>query len=236
MFKAYAKQLGIKIRLLPPGLHSKTTIESNYRVVHSIYLRLKEAVRDTHDASLSSYKTVSVSNNLYVNDTISAFELSKGFRKPIIAKPKENVLHAEVIAAHNKLQARRKLSLILNPNALQEQHLNVRDFVEVYSKKQHEKRRTFTGAKQILCVDYTTQLGAVTGKNQRMRTVPIEDLRPATPQDSLVQLFQELIESLDLLLEYLNHNTGLSEGGSNDISVEDVNEVLTINDYAFSTY
>ena len=82
-FKTHLDRLGIAIRPVPPGRHSKNNIESKHRVIRSIYLKLKHAAGPEHDAVKASYKAVSISNDLYGNDTMSAFELAKGFTKPL---------------------------------------------------------------------------------------------------------------------------------------------------------
>jgi len=86
-FKTYADSLGIKIRPVPPRGHNKNAIESKNRVIRGIFLRLKNAAGDSFDPNVATYKAVSISNSLYGNDTMSVFEPTKGFSKPIHSKP-----------------------------------------------------------------------------------------------------------------------------------------------------
>lgn len=90
------------IHPVPPGKHSRNSIESKHHVIQSISIRLKEASGDRHDARLATYKAVSISNDLYGNDTLSSFEFSKRISKPISAKPIDNEIPEAVITAHEK--------------------------------------------------------------------------------------------------------------------------------------
>lgn len=71
---------------------------------------------------------------------MSAFESAKGFRSPVAAKPSDTVVPDDIRDARNQLQARRKFALILRSKAVKEVPLSVGDLVEVYQKKEHEKR------------------------------------------------------------------------------------------------
>ena len=51
-FKSYMKERDISFRPVPPGRHSKNTIESKHNVIRSIYLRLKQDKGDSHKATL----------------------------------------------------------------------------------------------------------------------------------------------------------------------------------------
>lgn len=87
----------------PPGRQRKNLIELKHNKIRSIYLRLKYAAWDQHNSRLASYKAVSISNDLYGNDTLSAFELAKGFTKPAMSNTALSLVPDDVITAHNKL-------------------------------------------------------------------------------------------------------------------------------------
>ena len=204
--KAHVDYGNIPMRPVPPGRHSKNSIESKPNVIRSMYIRLKESAGDGHDASVASYKVVSISNDLYSNENLSAFELAKGFTKPIINSPKSNFVPQSLLKAHEEPKARRKLALILKSNATQEVPLNIGDLVDVYSKKQHEKRGNWWAPQPVLWIEHVARSVTIAGRNQHLRTVTIENLRPATPRQDLAQGVQEGIDQLDELLDDLTRS------------------------------
>ena len=117
-FKTHMERIGIAIGPVPPGIHSKNNIESKERVIRSIYLKLKDAAEPEHDAIKASYKAVSISNELYGNDTMSVFELANGFTKPLDFAKSHTEIPEGIRSAHDKLQAKRKMSLILKSKAV----------------------------------------------------------------------------------------------------------------------
>lgn len=117
-FRKYADEIGISIREVPPGRHSKNPIESKHRVIRTIFLRLKASAGSDHNAKLSAYKAVSISNDLYGNETLSSFEIAKGFTKPTIDHPKNNTIPKEIYEAQENLQGLRKLVLILKSKSV----------------------------------------------------------------------------------------------------------------------
>ena len=131
-FQSYIEELGITLRPVTPVRHSKSAIGSKHRVIRSIYLRLKESAGTRHNAILAAYKAVSISNDLNGNDTMSAFELAKGFTKPVCSKPAGCAVPDDVIMAHEKIQARRKLAIMLKSKTVTEFPIRVGDLVEVF--------------------------------------------------------------------------------------------------------
>lgn len=125
---------------MPPGRHSKNAKEFKHNIIRSIFLRLNEDAGTDFDSKLAAYKAVSISNDLYGNDAMSAFESAKGFRSPVAAERSDTVVPDDIRDARDQLQARRKLALILRSKAVKEVPLSVGDLVEVYQKKEHEKR------------------------------------------------------------------------------------------------
>lgn len=199
-FKQYADKLDIQIRPVPPGRHSKNPIESKHNIIRSIYLRLKEAAGEDFDPKIAAHKSVSISNDLYGNDIMSAFELAKGFTNPVASTPHACIVPDDVREARDKMQARRKLALILRSKAVQELPISVGDMVEVFQKKAHEKRGKWTREKPILSINHNARSICVPGKAGRQMTVAIEDVRPAFSQNSFAQYVQEGIDTLDELL------------------------------------
>lgn len=70
----------------------------------------------------------------------------------------------DVIDAQLSLNARRKLSLILKSKAITEVPINTGDTVEIYSKKDFDKRGQWPVTKKILKVDQNARIITVAGK------------------------------------------------------------------------
>ena len=196
-FKRYAEKLGIPIHPVPPGRLSKNAIESKHNIIRTVFLRLKEADADAFNPILGAYKAVSISNDLYGNDTMSAFELAKGFSCPIAAKPNDTIVPNDISDARDQLKARRKLALILRSKAVNETPLTVGDMVEVYQKRDSEKRGKWSSPKPLLSVNHSARSVNVPGRNGREITVAFEDTRAALPQQSFAQLVQDGLDTLD---------------------------------------
>ena len=73
---------GIKIRPVPPRRHHKNSIEPKNRTIRSIFLRIKNENPKISD-ELASVRSIRISNDLYGSDTLSSFEMARGFTKPI---------------------------------------------------------------------------------------------------------------------------------------------------------
>lgn len=87
---------------------------------------------------VSSANSVDISNNVYGNSVMSAFELSKGYSKPIWWNPE--AVPDEIMRTYNMLQSRRKLSLILNSKSISEPNLKVCDLVKIYQHGKNNNR------------------------------------------------------------------------------------------------
>lgn len=227
-FKSYADKLGIQIRPVPPGRHSRNPIESKHNIIRSVYLRLKEAAGTDFAPKLAAQKAVSISNDLYGNDIMSAFELAKGFTNPVASKPQECIVPDDVRDARDKMQARRKLALILRSKAVQELPISVGDMVEIFQKREHEKRGKWAAAKPILSVNHDARSITVPGKSGHCITVAVEDVRPAIPQNSFAQHVQDGIDTLDELLHEktseITEIDATGNGESNDETQEPVDD------------
>ena len=154
---------------------------------------------------------MSISNDLYGNDTLSAFELAKGFTKPVMSNQALSLVPHDVITAHEQLQARRKLALILKSKATKEIPIQVSELVEVYQKKQHEKRGKWSVPKPVILVDQAARSVTVPASNNRVLTIALENIRAAIPQDSLASTVQLGIDELDQVIDELLTKTGDEE-------------------------
>lgn len=107
-------------------------------MIRSIYLRLKTASPDTN-VNILAYKSVAISNDLYGSDTVSAYELAKGFTKTLERRQSPCPLPQYLRNAHDELVAKRKLNLILRSHATSSPPIQVGDMVHVYIKRGLEK-------------------------------------------------------------------------------------------------
>ena len=215
-------EISISFRPVPPGRHRRNAIESKHSVIRSIYLRLKDAAEDRHNARYASYKAVSISNDLYGNDTLRAFEMEKGDTKPVMSKTALSAVPDDVIGAHEKLRARPKLALIQTSKAVKEIPVQVGDLVEVYQKKQHEKRGKWSVPKPVISVDHAAISVTVPGSKNSHLSIALVDLRAAVTLESPASSVLIGIDKLDDLLSELN-GTGICascesaiEGSHND--------------------
>ena len=199
-FKKYTENMGIPLQPVSPGRHSKNAIESKHNIIPSIFIRLKEAAGTELDPKLAAYKSVSISNDLYGNETKSAFELAKSFSKSISGKPIDNIIPDDVRNARDQLRARRKLALILRSKAVTEEPISIGDLVEIYQKKEHEKRGKWSAPKPVISVNTNAHSVTVPGRNGRNITVAFEDIRSAVRQDSFTQMVKD---SSDVMTEII---------------------------------
>ena len=126
-------------------------------------------------AEVAAVKALGISNELYGNTVMSAFELAKGYSKPIFGKPV--AIPNEVINAYEAIQARRKLSRILNSKSTSEPSVNIGDLVEIYQHGQNNKRGQWSEAKQVIKVDKNNRTITVPGKNGKTVCAAFEDIR-----------------------------------------------------------
>lgn len=206
-FKAFCEGRDIKLSPVPPNRHNTNAIESKHGIIRSIFLKLTNAHPDL-PKDLLAQRAVSISNDLYGNDTMSAFELAKGYTKPIDGQNVHKVPD-EILDAQLRLAARRKLALILKSKATFENVVNVGDMVEVYNKTGIGKKGIWSTPKIVLSIDRDARSVVVPGKAGKRANVAIEDIRVAIPHDSFANTVQTAIDDLDDIIE--QHTADISE-------------------------
>lgn len=87
--------------------------------------------------------------------------MAKGFTKPIDGAS-VHPIPDDIASAHNQLQAKRKLALILKSKSSEEIHITPGDLVEVYTVTEMNKMRVWSEPKIVLSID----------KDARTVTVP----------------------------------------------------------------
>jgi len=204
IFKSYTDLYDISSRPIPPRRHNKNAIESKHRIIRDIFIRIK-AANDEKIEPLSVpiliQQALRISNDLYGNDTMSATELAKGYTRPIGNGNAPKIVPDDIQAAHDQLMAKRKLNVILRSKATSDIGVTPGDLVQIYIKKQHEKRGKWSSPKPVLSFDTKSQTITVPGSNGRKIRSAIEDVRHATGENDFARIVQESIDQLDDLVQ-----------------------------------
>lgn len=135
------------------------------------------------------------------NNVKSTNELAKVYYRPIVPEEKPNVLSADIIIAHDKLIAKRKLTLILGSKSAQEVSITVGDIVNVFPKRYNENRGKCMSYRPVLSYDISTHTITVPSSAGRTTKVTVKDVRPSTLGSDLASSIQEAIYQLDTILD-----------------------------------
>lgn len=200
-FKNYMSTLDIEFRPIPPRRHSKNVLESKHGIIGSVYLRLKSANDSDESDTLLAHQAVRMSNDLYGSDTLSAFELANGFTKPVVSGTVPNAVTDELIAAQDTLAAKRKLTLILRSKAVSTPSISVGDLVQIYVKRDKEKRGKWFSPRTVLSFDKIAGIVTVDGAAGKTISAGVEDVRPAICNEEFALHVQEAIDCLDQSLD-----------------------------------
>lgn len=71
-------------------------IESKHNIIRSIFIRLKEQNGDSFVPEIAAYQAFTISNEIHGNNITSAFEIAKGFTKPLKTKQMDTVVPRDV--------------------------------------------------------------------------------------------------------------------------------------------
>ena len=228
-FRRYLSLHEISARDIPPRRHNKNALESKHRVLRDIFLRLKHERQQngsSSEKSLSSSQSdesnddtihddleplliqqaFRISNDLYGSDTVSAYEMAKGYTRPVLSAASPVPLPKELVDAHDALIARRRLTKILKSKSVSDAMFAVGDLVEVFIKKGKEKRGKWSTSKSILTYDHPSRTVTVAGKNGRVISAAIEDVRPAITENEFSLGLQEAMNELDdIITDTIQH-------------------------------
>lgn len=189
-FKNFLTQYDTQFQTLPPRRHNKNVIESKHRILRDIYLRLKNANPDQDNHILVQH-VFRVSNVLYGNNKLSAYELAKGHTYPVDSSVQPFKIPEDILKAQKCLQAKRKLTLVLNSKSVQDKSVQVGDMVEVFVKHGKEKRGKWTEALPVLSFDFENRSVCLPGKKRK-------------PSALLSKMFVLLLMIIPLLSPYKN--------------------------------
>ena len=198
-FKAFLNQYGIEFRPVPPRRHCKNPIDPRHGVIRSIFLKLKHAEPDVSD-ELHAIRSVRMSNDLYGTDTLSAYEMAKGYTKPVIAGQLPIAVDDELQKAHEELIAKRKLTLILRSKVFPADSFKIGDLVQVFIKDGKAKRGSWSSPRAVLSIDSTSGTLTIPGRAGKTISAAVEDVRAARVDSDLTAMIQESIDQLDMNL------------------------------------
>lgn len=221
----------IELRPVPPRRHQKSPIEPRHSTIRSIFLRLKSASPSTSDA-LHAIRAIRISNDLYGLDKMSAFEMAKGFSKPLMINQKPIPVDDELRIAHDELIAKRKLTLILRSNATTNESFKIGDLVQIYIKDGKQKRGSWTSPRQILSIDVEAGSITVPGKAGKTICAAVEDARAAQTNSDLAAAIQDSIDELDMTLaDSINPSQDENQDSDNNVQSEDNNHQHSTGDF-----
>lgn len=120
---------GSTYKPLPPRTFPNNVLESDHSIILSICCRLKH--NNSTDSFAILYKhAVSLSNGHYGSNTLSAFDRSNYFTRPIsnTVFPISN----ELIDAQTLFSSERKFTIILSSQSLTQNWISLGDLIEMY--------------------------------------------------------------------------------------------------------
>lgn len=144
-FVDFANNIGSKFEAIQLRRHQKNVLELKHKVLRSIFIRLSND-DIIIDEKVRIALTFDISNQLYGSDVMSAYEMARGFTKPIAEHPTK--LPDELYQTQNVLNAKRKLTRILRSKSPSELTLSPGDLVEIYIRKPNQKRVAWTSPAQ----------------------------------------------------------------------------------------
>ena len=175
----------------------------------------------TYSRETAAIKSVAISNEMYGNSIMSAYELAKGFSKPM-----EGVVHKvpdEIAKAHEELQARRKLARILKSKSYPEPELAVGDMVEIYIHGKNNKRGEWSLPKTIIKIDKEGTNIFVPGKSGKTICAAYEDVRIAVGENEFSKIIAKALDDIDEQID-MDSDNQIIMGDQDEIEIENIND------------
>lgn len=144
---------------VPPRRHYENLIEHKHGIIRTIYLRLNNAAPD-ENPKLHSVSADRISNEMYGSDTLSAYEIAKGFAKLNDFSFLFKATIFELIYAHDEINAKQNLTQILLFNASRKTVLRPGDLFQIYFRTDDPKRGKWLSLLAVL--NFDPQSGVVT--------------------------------------------------------------------------
>lgn len=147
-FSKLKKSKEVTTCTVPPWLHSKTILERKHGIITSIRAGISDA-NPTILQPHAALQATGISNYLYGNSIPTAFDISRGFTRPIYRIP--IFVPSEIKQAQDGLQAKRKLALILHSESITgSSKFVVGDMVEVLIKRDNDKRGKWSSPQKVI--------------------------------------------------------------------------------------
>lgn len=222
-FISFIHEIGSSFGPVPPRRHQKNVIESKHGIIRSIIIRLQHAQPERDNRRLA-LQVLSISNDLSGSDIISAFEMARGFSRPI--SNEINFIGQDIVDAQQTIQAKRNLTKILRSKAISDISIAPGDLVEVYVKDGKSKRGSWSSPKTVLQFYPSSWTVTVPDANGKTMRAAIEDVRFAVEEDSFASIVRDgndkLTEEVDNLLLPTSHDIApiLQEDEKQDSSKE----------------
>lgn len=147
--------------------------------------------------NLAAGRSLRISNDLYGSDTMSSFEMARGFTKPVLFVVPPKVIDHDLLKSHDELVARCKLNCILLSNFNFTKNSYIVDLIQDYLKHNTKKRGKLSSPKQILSINHYSGLFTVPGRSRRTMNVAYEDVHSAFPVSDLTYTTQCAIYEVD---------------------------------------
>ena len=199
-FQAFLTMYGIDFRPVAPRRHHKNLLEPKHGVIRAIFLRLRNASPNS-DIKLHAVTAVRISNEMYGTDTLSSFEIAKGYTKPVDNTILPQSTPQELLDAHHELKAKRKLTLMLRSQVSKDICVNAGDLVQVYIQKDKEKKGKWSSPRTVLKIDKDSGIVTVPGSTGRPSSFAVEDVRLAVIDDDFAKHISETNDQLSDILE-----------------------------------
>lgn len=153
-----------KMSNLKPSVHLSEQTLNVFLIVHITrmsqilnFIICSIHLRSTHPDSivhLLDYQAGNISNDLFcINNNVSAYEIAKGFRKPLEARQDTCLLPQYLPNVHDEVVVNRKLNLILFFHAISSTPIKISDMVQVYIKRCLDKLGKWTQPHVVLSID-----------------------------------------------------------------------------------
>lgn len=131
---------------------------------------------------------------MYGNDIASAYELAKGYTRPV-GHILPTSLPDEILSTHNQLHAACKLNRILRSNTLAQKKVKVGDLVQIYVKLEAQMRGNWYMPTPVLKYNESSQTVTVAGQKGRYVNAAVEDTRHAiAPKNDFSMALQEALD------------------------------------------
>lgn len=153
---------------------------------------------DLHaDASILSIQAVRISNALHGNETVSSFELVKGFRRSDLKCHNISSVPHNVIESHININAKRKLNPILRSHIFTKRRSELRIWCRSTYKDDKAERGTWLSPRIILSMNQDAGFVVVPGHGRNHISVAFKDTRAEHDDCALSDLVQSAIVKLE---------------------------------------